>query len=133
MTTLHPTVEQAQALIDFERYDQALELLGRHLAEDPGDIRAWVKIGYSHLNTKAPRQASEAADQALQLDPEDYGALMLRAQAMVDDGGLAQRRTRTAPGDPGISRGVIPPVPCWRTPCGGPRSSNTPGQRERGR
>ncbi|MEU3504643.1 tetratricopeptide repeat protein [Streptomyces hundungensis] len=87
MTTLHPMVEQAQALIDFERYDQALELLGRHLAEDPGDIRAWVKIGYCHLNTKAPRLASEAADQALNLDPEDYGALMLRARAMVDDGG----------------------------------------------
>ncbi|MFJ3205682.1 tetratricopeptide repeat protein [Streptomyces sp. NPDC086989] len=87
MTTLHPIVEQAQALIDFERYDQALALLGRHLAEDPGDIRAWVKIGYCHLNTKAPRQASEAADQALKLDPEDYGALMLRARAMVDDGG----------------------------------------------
>lgn len=57
MTTLHPTVEQAQALIDFERYDQALALLGRHLAEDPGDIRAWVKIGYCHLNTEGPRQA----------------------------------------------------------------------------
>ncbi|MFI5823793.1 tetratricopeptide repeat protein [Streptomyces rishiriensis] len=87
MTTLHPTVEQAQALIDFERYDQALALLGRHLAEDPGDIRAWVKIGYCHLNTEGPRQAREAAEEALKLDSEDYGALMLRARAMVDDGG----------------------------------------------
>ncbi|MFG2723511.1 tetratricopeptide repeat protein [Streptomyces sp. NPDC048416] len=87
MTTLHPTVERAQALIEFERYDQALELLGRHLAEDPGDVRAWVKIGYCRFHTEGPRQAKEAADEALKLDPEDYGALMLRARAIVDDGG----------------------------------------------
>ncbi|MFE3186608.1 tetratricopeptide repeat protein [Streptomyces violascens] len=87
MTALHPTVEQAQALIDFERYDQALALLGRRIAEDPGDVRAWVKIGYCRFRTDGPQQAMEAADEALKLAPEDYGALMLRAQTMVHDGG----------------------------------------------
>lgn len=83
MTTPHPTVEQAQALIDFERFDQAAALLGRHLAEEPDDIRAWVKIGYCHLNSQRPQQALEASDAALELAPEDLGALLLRADALV--------------------------------------------------
>ncbi|MFC4465909.1 tetratricopeptide repeat protein [Streptomyces xiangluensis] len=87
MTTLHPAVEQAQALIDLERYEQAQALLGRRLAEDPGDVRAWVKIGYCHLNTEQPQQALEAADEALELAPEDYGALILRARALCDTPG----------------------------------------------
>ncbi|MEU0397140.1 tetratricopeptide repeat protein [Streptomyces sp. NPDC006208] len=83
MTTLHPTVERAQGLIELERYDQAKALLGQHLADDPGDVRAWVKVGYCHLNTQRPEQALEAADQALELAPEDYGALILRAEALI--------------------------------------------------
>ncbi|MFD9903168.1 tetratricopeptide repeat protein [Streptomyces sp. NPDC059063] len=87
MSTLHPTVEQAQALIELDRYDQALALLGRRVAEAPDDVRAWVKIGYCHLNTEQLARAGEAADEALKLAPEDYGALMLRAQVMVRDNG----------------------------------------------
>ncbi|MGW2790037.1 tetratricopeptide repeat protein [Streptomyces sp. NPDC001251] len=106
MTELHPTVEQAQALIDFERYDQALALLGRRVAEDPDDVRAWVKIGYCRFHTDGPKQALEAADEALEITPEDYGALMLRAQAMTDDEGwlnvepsLLREAVRVAPHD----------------------------------
>ncbi|KIZ15389.1 tetratricopeptide repeat protein [Streptomyces natalensis] len=84
---LHPVVEQAQALVEFKRYDQARDLLSQHLAEDPGDLRAWVKIGYCHVNTKQRDQALEAADEALTLDPQDFGALMLRAHAMTMDPG----------------------------------------------
>ncbi|NUK59625.1 tetratricopeptide repeat protein [Streptomyces lunaelactis] len=83
MTTLHPTIEQAQGLIELERYDQARALLGQRLAEDPGDVRAWVKVGYCHLNTQRPQHALEAAGQALELAPEDYGALILRAEALI--------------------------------------------------
>ncbi|MFE0175981.1 tetratricopeptide repeat protein [Streptomyces sp. NPDC059002] len=106
MSTLHPTVEQAQALIELERYDQAGALLGRRIAEDPGDLRAWVKIGYCHLNTERVAQAVEAADEALKLDPEDYGALRLRAQSMVRDNGwltvqpVLRELIRVAPQDP---------------------------------
>ncbi|MEU9115275.1 tetratricopeptide repeat protein [Streptomyces sp. NPDC048483] len=82
MTELNPAVEQAEALIDFDRYEQARALLSQHLAEDPHDLRAWVKIGYCHLNTQQPEQALAAADEALKLDPEDYFALILRGQAL---------------------------------------------------
>ncbi|AZM51308.1 hypothetical protein DMA15_00845 [Streptomyces sp. WAC 01529] len=87
VSTLHPTVEKAQALIELDRYDQALALLAGRLAEDPGDLRAWVKIGYCHLGQERPKDATAAADEALKLAPEDYGALRLRAQAMVRDNG----------------------------------------------
>ncbi|WP_030560060.1 tetratricopeptide repeat protein [Streptomyces aureocirculatus] len=87
MSTLHPMVEQAQALIELERYDQALALLGRRLAEAPDDVRAWVKTGYCHLHTEQPARAAQAAAEALRLAPEDYGALMLSAHATVRDNG----------------------------------------------
>ncbi|MFD7612807.1 tetratricopeptide repeat protein [Streptomyces sp. NPDC059828] len=91
MTTPHPTVERAQALIDFDRHDQARDLLARHLAEEPGDVRAWVKIGYCHLNTQEAQQARDAAAEALALDPEDYGALILRAEALTRGPGSSWR------------------------------------------
>ncbi|EME98249.1 tetratricopeptide repeat protein [Streptomyces mobaraensis] len=83
MTAQQSAVEQAQVLIDFDRYEEARELLSRRIAEDPGDLRAWVKIGYCHLNLEQEQQARDAAAEALTLDPEDYGALILRAQALT--------------------------------------------------
>jgi tetratricopeptide (TPR) repeat protein len=71
VTTLNSAVDQAQAL------------LGRHLAEAPGDIRAWRTIGYCHLNKQEPQRALDAAAEALKLAPEDYGALILRANALT--------------------------------------------------
>ncbi|GGX44796.1 tetratricopeptide repeat protein [Streptomyces noursei] len=91
MTTLHPTVERAQALIDFERHDQARDLLARHLAEVPDDLSAWIKIGYCHLNTGQTEQARDAASQALKLAPADYGAFILRAQALTRGAGSSWR------------------------------------------
>ncbi|KIZ15358.1 tetratricopeptide repeat protein [Streptomyces natalensis] len=84
MTELNSAVEQARALIDFKRYDQARALLSQRLAEDPGDLRAWVEIGYCHLNTEQPEQALHAADEALKLAPENPVVLTLRAQAMIN-------------------------------------------------
>ncbi|MEW1660348.1 tetratricopeptide repeat protein [Streptomyces sp. NPDC093707] len=83
MTTLNPTVEQARALVEFKRYDQARALLSQHLAENPGDLAAWIEIGNCHLKTGQPEQALEAAGEALRLAPEDFFALILRARAMT--------------------------------------------------
>ncbi|USA00563.1 tetratricopeptide repeat protein [Streptomyces lydicamycinicus] len=83
MTTLHPAVEQALALVDFKRYDQARALLSQHLVEDPGDTRAWIELGYCHLKMQQPEQALEAADEALKIAPEDFYVLILRAKALT--------------------------------------------------
>ncbi|WP_406502934.1 tetratricopeptide repeat protein [Streptomyces sp. NBC_00212] len=119
MTALDRAVERAHALIEFGRHDQALELLGRHLAEDPGDIRAWVKLSYCHLHADEPEKAMEAADEALRLAPADYGALLLRAQAMVRNGGwldvepVLREAVRVAPDEP-YPRAMLADA-VWRT------------------
>lgn len=83
MTELNSAVEQAQALFDFERYEQARAVLAQHLAENPDDRRAWIEIGHCHLKTEQPEQALHAADEALKLAPEDFFALILRAKALT--------------------------------------------------
>lgn len=80
---VHPAVERADLLIDLKRYEDARELLGRRLAEDPEDVRAWVKLARSHLgDEKDGSEALEATERALALDSEDIGALVMHAHAL---------------------------------------------------
>ncbi|TPQ21142.1 tetratricopeptide repeat protein [Streptomyces sporangiiformans] len=87
VSTLHPAVERADALIELKRYDDAEALLGERLAEDPGDLRAWVKLARCRLDAQQPEKALEATDEAVKLDPEDLGALIMRSQALRRVGG----------------------------------------------
>ncbi|MFE4450952.1 tetratricopeptide repeat protein [Streptomyces sp. NPDC056796] len=85
--TLHPAVERADLLIDLKRYEEARELLARRLAEDPEDIRAWVKLASSHLgDEKDGAKALEATERALALNAEDIGALTMHAHALRASG-----------------------------------------------
>jgi len=83
-TAQHPAVERADLLIDLERYDEARELLAERLAEDPEDIRAWVKLARSHLAGDEPDGplALEATQRALTLDSSDIGAIIMHAHAL---------------------------------------------------
>ncbi|MFF9868075.1 tetratricopeptide repeat protein [Streptomyces sp. NPDC013953] len=83
-SAVHPAAERADLLIDLKRYDEARELLARRLAEDPEDIRAWVKLARSHLQDDETdgAKALEATERALALDPEDIGALVMHAHAL---------------------------------------------------
>ncbi|MFJ6686902.1 tetratricopeptide repeat protein [Streptomyces werraensis] len=107
MTTsaLHPSVERADLLIDLKRYDEARELLVGRLAEAPEDIRAWVKLARSHLgDEKNGAKALEATEQALALDVEDIGALVMHAHALraasrfLETEGVLREVLRIAPG-----------------------------------
>lgn len=85
--TLHPAVERADLLIDLKRYEEARELLTQRLAEDPEDIRAWVKLARSHLwDEKGGAKALEATERALALNAEDTGALTIHAHALRASG-----------------------------------------------
>ncbi|BBC34433.1 hypothetical protein SGFS_057270 [Streptomyces graminofaciens] len=88
MTTLHPAIERANALLDLDRRDEAEALVKQRLAEDPGDIRAWVKLAQCHLVEPRNREAAlDASEKALSLDPEDIGALIMRSEAVWAAGG----------------------------------------------
>jgi tetratricopeptide (TPR) repeat protein len=77
-------VERADLLIDLQRCDEARELLAGRLAEDPEDVRAWVKLARSHLvgDAQDGEKALEATERALALDAEDIGALLMHAHAL---------------------------------------------------
>ncbi|GKQ36960.1 lipopolysaccharide assembly protein LapB [Streptomyces sp. A012304] len=88
MSTVHPAVERADALIDLERYEEARRLLAERLAEEPEDLRAWVKLARSHLGDEPDgEKALEATERALVLDAEDVGALVMHAHALKAVGG----------------------------------------------
>ncbi|CAM5655683.1 putative protein OS=Streptomyces glaucescens OX=1907 GN=SGLAU_15945 PE=4 SV=1 [Streptomyces glaucescens] len=83
-TARHPAVERADLLIDLGRYDEARQLLAERLAEDPEDIRAWVKLARSHLagDEQDGATALEATQRALTLDSSDVGAIVMHAHAL---------------------------------------------------
>lgn len=87
MTAIHPAVERADALIDLRRYDEASALLAQRIAEDPADVRAWAKLSRCHLDAGRPDEALAAADEALKLDPQDVGGLLMRSYALRAVGG----------------------------------------------
>ncbi|MES4902266.1 MULTISPECIES: tetratricopeptide repeat protein [unclassified Streptomyces] len=80
--TPHPALERADALIELKRYDEAQALLGRRLAEDPDDVRAWVRLGRCQVAAGRVEQALTSLGEALKRAPEDIGALCVYAQAL---------------------------------------------------
>lgn len=103
-TSLHPAVERAELLLELERHEEARELLTQRLAQDPEDIRAWVKLARTHLGDKPNgAKALQATERALALDAEDIGALTTHAHALRHGGrfpeseGVLREAIRLAP------------------------------------
>ncbi|MFF9211775.1 MULTISPECIES: tetratricopeptide repeat protein [unclassified Streptomyces] len=82
MSTAHPVAEQARALLDLGRPEDAGTLLARRLAEDPTDVPAWVLLARCHRMAKNDAEALTALDEALRLAPEHYDAVHLRAHVL---------------------------------------------------
>ncbi|WP_329584353.1 tetratricopeptide repeat protein [Kitasatospora sp. NBC_01250] len=82
MTAPHPLVEQAAALMELDRFDEARVLLARRLAEDPTDVRGWVRLARCHLSVREYEEVLAATGEALALAPEDFDAHQVRAYAL---------------------------------------------------
>ncbi|MGK5642983.1 tetratricopeptide repeat protein [Streptomyces sp. URMC 126] len=82
MTTPHPLVDQAAALLDLGRLDEARTLLARRLAEDPADVYGWVYLAQCHKMPEEYEEALAATGEALALAPEQYDAHFIRAHAL---------------------------------------------------
>ncbi|MDT0545089.1 tetratricopeptide repeat protein [Streptomyces lonegramiae] len=80
--TTHPALERAEALIELKRYDEAAAMLGGRLAEDPDDVRAWVKLGRCQVAAGQVEEALTTLGEALRRAPEDIGALYIYAFAL---------------------------------------------------
>ncbi|MFF8814795.1 tetratricopeptide repeat protein [Streptomyces pactum] len=95
MTTVDTVVERAHALIDLKRYDEAAALLGQHLAGQPDHLRGWTALARCHFNARRYKEALDAADTALRLDPENRQALMLRGRSLRHVGGRFEEAEET--------------------------------------
>ncbi|MEV6975208.1 tetratricopeptide repeat protein [Kitasatospora sp. NPDC093806] len=78
MTVLNPLVEQASALMDLDRHDDARALLARRIAEDPSDANAWLHLATCHLTLRDFDEALAAAGEAAALSPETSYAQYVR-------------------------------------------------------
>ncbi|MFC9426549.1 tetratricopeptide repeat protein [Streptomyces sp. NPDC056987] len=75
-------VARAAALMELGRNDEAKEVLGRRLAEDPDDRDALVTLARCHLDARTFQGTVDATDRVLALDPDDHGALVVRTYGL---------------------------------------------------
>ncbi|MET9958318.1 tetratricopeptide repeat protein [Streptomyces sp. NPDC006326] len=81
-TSLHPRVEQALALYDMKRCEEALALLDRRLAEAPDDHEAWTTRARCLTALGRHEEGLDAADRALKLEPELADGHFMRGFAL---------------------------------------------------
>ncbi|MEU5418946.1 tetratricopeptide repeat protein [Streptomyces sp. NPDC020667] len=81
-TTAPGLVDRAMALMEVGRYEQAEETLGRHLALEPDDSRAWERLAVCRFEAGDWQGALRAADESLRADPEQADAHLRRSDAL---------------------------------------------------
>ncbi|MFE2144372.1 tetratricopeptide repeat protein [Streptomyces sp. NPDC059456] len=81
-TSLHPRVEQALEVYGMKRYEEALALLDRRLAEAPDDHGAWTVRARCLTAAGRNEEGLDAADRALKLEPELADGHFMRGFAL---------------------------------------------------
>ncbi|MFJ7156464.1 tetratricopeptide repeat protein [Streptomyces sp. NPDC101118] len=76
-------LQQADALYDLGRYEQAAALAARHLADDPDDAAALVLLARCRHRLGDERQALTAVERALHVAPESVGAWLVHAHVLL--------------------------------------------------
>jgi arylsulfatase A-like enzyme/tetratricopeptide (TPR) repeat protein len=74
------------------RFDRALETLGRGLARLPGSEVLLVRLGHTYLVGGRPREALETMEKALAADPQSVDALTVSASILDAAGRKAEAR-----------------------------------------
>src|SRR5262245_56741449 len=96
-------MSRAQALIDIERWSEAVAILNRGLSANPDNHWILCSLALSHLNMGDRNRAMEYADRAVSLAPEDEWGHRLRSVILLQqkkngESLLAAREAvRTAP------------------------------------
>lgn len=81
MTTAEAT-RRALLLMDLGRHADARALLVRRLADDPEDVRAWIRLSRCHAMLGAAEEALAAVEEAVRRAPDDYDAVNVHAHAL---------------------------------------------------
>ena len=79
-------VTRAGELVVDEKYDEAVEFLGRALAEEPGIPQALVLLATCKMETGKNEEARKALDIVLKSDPENVQALIAMANILKREG-----------------------------------------------
>lgn len=79
---------QAEVLFSEGKLDEALGLFERAAAQNPRRGTNWSRLASLYVLKKRPEQAARALDKALELNPNDFSALELRADVALAKGQL---------------------------------------------
>lgn len=77
------SIERAQALIELQRYEEAIKVLQERLAIHPYDSQALVILGYAQFFNGDWRATLETAELGISVDHSSPGLHGLRAQALA--------------------------------------------------
>ncbi|WP_238431496.1 tetratricopeptide repeat protein [Streptomyces cavernae] len=88
--TVAEATERARLLMELGRHADARALLVRRIAEDPEDVRAWIRLSRCHAALGEPEEALAAIEEAVRRAPEDYDAVNVRAHALRRVGRLEE-------------------------------------------
>ncbi|MFI8521610.1 tetratricopeptide repeat protein [Streptomyces sp. NPDC085481] len=77
------TLQQADALFDLGRYEQAAALAAEHLGRDPDDATALVLLARCRHRLGDEQQALAAVEQALRVEPESVSAWLLHTHVLL--------------------------------------------------
>ncbi|MFF5970139.1 tetratricopeptide repeat protein [Streptomyces sp. NPDC012769] len=77
-----PQVERARILYEMKRDEEAHEIVGRALARNPDDHRAWNLLGRIQWSLGRPSEAYAAAMESLRLEPGLPEAHLVRGYAL---------------------------------------------------
>ena len=78
-----PEVVQAQALVDAERYEEAVEYIQGAIAVFPNNADLHSLLGFAYRNLGSLDPATLAYDVALEIDPQHQGALEYQGELFL--------------------------------------------------
>lgn len=92
--TVDPRYQAAETAVKQENFDQAIVLLSRIVAANPGHADAWNYLGFSLRKSARPDDALTAYKKALAIDPNHRGANEYLGELYVETGRLDLARER---------------------------------------
>jgi tetratricopeptide (TPR) repeat protein len=84
--------QEAQALNNAAKYQEAIDLLETALAVDPRNRQAYIGIARVSLAQKLPGKAIRFYNEALKLEPNDVNAIAGQGEAFVQRGAVERAR-----------------------------------------